>query len=86
MVVIKQNVIYDSEHDLRTDIYFPNDTSSKTKILIFWHGGGFIRGSKDECKNFGIKFANAGFLIIVLLLDIYSLPLTKMQEILSIGC
>lgn len=38
MVVIKQNVIYDSEHDLRTDIYFPNDTSSKTKILVFWHG------------------------------------------------
>lgn len=65
MVVIKQNVIYDSEHDLRTDIYFPNDTSSKTKILIFWHGGGFIRGSKDECKNFGIKFANAGFMTFI---------------------
>ncbi len=50
MVVIKQNVIYDSEHDLRTDIYFPNDTSSKTKILIFWHGGGFMKLSIFLCK------------------------------------
>lgn len=65
MVVIKQNVIYDQTHELATDIYFPNDTNSNTKILIFWHGGGWFRGNKDSVKNIGIRFANAGFMTFI---------------------
>ncbi len=35
MAVIKNNIIFDKENNLAADIYFPNDTSSETKILIF---------------------------------------------------
>lgn len=65
MVVIKQNITYDSDNDLKVDIYFPNNTSSQTKILIFWHGGGWIKGSKEGSKELGIKFANAGFMTLI---------------------
>lgn len=42
MVVIKKDTIYDETNNLKTDIYFPNNTNSQTKILIFWHGGGLV--------------------------------------------
>lgn len=65
MVVTKNDIVYDAEKDLKTDIYYPNDTSSDTKILIFWHGGGWFRGSKEAAKKMGISFANAGFMTFI---------------------
>ncbi|MBP2058042.1 acetyl esterase/lipase [Lactobacillus colini] len=65
MVLIKKDIVYDQSKNLKTDIYFPNDTSSKTKILIFWHGGGWFRGSKDDLKKIGIHLANAGFMTLI---------------------
>lgn len=55
MVVIKKDIIYDENNNLKTDIYFPNNTNSQTKILIFWHGGGWFAGSKNDVKNWGDK-------------------------------
>lgn len=65
MVLIKKDILYDQEKDLKTDIYFPNDTSSNTKILIFWHGGGWFRGSKNAVQNIGVRLANAGFMTLI---------------------
>ena len=65
MTIIKNNIIYDQNHQLATDIYFPNDTTTNTKILIFWHGGGWFRGNKESVKEFGISFANAGFMTFI---------------------
>ncbi|WP_297817585.1 alpha/beta hydrolase [uncultured Lactobacillus sp.] len=65
MVVIKKDIVFDKKNNLKTDIYFPNDTDSKTKILIFWHGGGWFHGSKDDVKDYGIRFANAGFMTLI---------------------
>src|SRR5699024_11876378 len=65
MVVIKNDIVYDKTKELKTDIYYPNDTSSNTKILIFWHGGGWFRGNKESVKNLGIRFANAGFMTFI---------------------
>lgn len=65
MVLIKKDVLYDQEKNLKTDIYFPNNTNSNTKILIFWHGGGWFRGSKNTVQNIGIRLANAGFMTLI---------------------
>lgn len=65
MTIIKKNIIYDQNNHLGTDIYYPNDTNSNTKILIFWHGGGWFRGNKDDCRPMGIKLANAGFMTFI---------------------
>ncbi len=64
-VITKKNIIYDQKKNLATDIYFPNDTDSNTKILIFWHGGGWFRGKKEDVKDLGISFANAGFMTFI---------------------
>lgn len=65
MVVMKNNIIYDENKKLSTDIYYPNDTTSNTKILIFWHGGGWFRGSKESAKKIGVSLANAGFMTFI---------------------
>ncbi|CCI81490.1 alpha/beta hydrolase fold domain-containing protein [Lactobacillus hominis] len=65
MVVIKKDIVYDETNDLKTDIYFPNNTTSQTKILIFWHGGGWFHGSKDDVKDLGVRLANAGFMTLI---------------------
>lgn len=65
MVVIKSNIAYDESQELKTDIYYPNDTTSNTKILIFWHGGGWFRGNKKDAKQIGIDLANAGFMTFI---------------------
>lgn len=61
----KKDIIYDENNNLKTDIYFPNDTTSQTKLLIFWHGGGWFAGSKNDVKDLLIKFANAGFMTLI---------------------
>ncbi|MDO4912629.1 MAG: alpha/beta hydrolase [Lactobacillus sp.] len=65
MVQIRKDVIYDETRQLKTDIYYPNETTSDTKILIFWHGGGWITGDKDSLKTWGVDFANAGFMTFI---------------------
>ena len=65
MFVIKKDITYDTVHNLSTDIYFPNNTTTDTKILIFWHGGGWFRGDKAHVKWLGIKLANAGFMTLI---------------------
>lgn len=65
MVVIKKDIVFDPAHKLATDIYYPNDTSSATKILIFWHGGGWFRGDKKPLKSLGVDMANAGFMTFI---------------------
>lgn len=65
MVVIKKDITYDTTHNLKTDIYFPNNTTTATKILIFWHGGGWFRGDKQDAKWLGVKLANAGFMTLI---------------------
>lgn len=65
MVVIKKNIVYDHTFNLQTDIYFPNETGRQTKILLLWHGGSWLRGSKNEEKRLGVRLANAGFMTLV---------------------
>ena len=65
MVVIKKNIVYDQTFDLKTDIYFPTETDRQTKILILWHGGSWLRGSKDAEKGLAVRLANAGFMTLV---------------------
>lgn len=65
MAIIKKNITYDAENKLQADLYYPNNTSSETKILIFWHGGGWFRGHKENFKKMGTKCANAGFMTFI---------------------
>ncbi len=50
-------------HSLKLDLYLPKEPSSKTLPVIIWvHGGGWVKGSKTNCK---ISFlAQRGFAVV----------------------
>ena len=48
---------YGSDDRNRLDVYEPdNKTVDSMPILIFVHGGGFVTGDKNDCKNIGYYF------------------------------
>lgn len=44
---------YDSEHNLKLDVFAPKKGQSPKKILIFIHGGNWINGKKSIYRFFG---------------------------------
>ena len=48
MVVIKKDIIYDENNNLKTDIYFPNDTESHKNLFLRSFSPGL------RCIAFGI--------------------------------
>ncbi|MCQ4021842.1 MULTISPECIES: alpha/beta hydrolase [unclassified Ruminococcus] len=51
-----------SEHML--DIYYPENTAKPLPVIIDIHGGGWIYGSKEVNRNFCIKIAKRGFVVV----------------------
>lgn len=62
MTQILNDVIYDKAQ-LATDIYFPDKSTDRNKILLFWHGGGWFRGDKSNLKELCIKISQKGFTV-----------------------
>jgi triacylglycerol lipase len=64
----------DVDHDLaygedprhRVDVYRPHRAAaSALPLLIFMHGGGFVRGDKADRENIGFYFARHGVVVLV---------------------
>ncbi len=54
----------DSRHVL--DVYRPSRPEAAARaVMVFLHGGGFVRGDKSDRENVGQRFAREGFLVLV---------------------
>ncbi|MDN3219645.1 alpha/beta hydrolase [Pseudomonas nunensis] len=63
---VLEDVAYGSDPRHRLDVYLPVQTEARhTPVLIFLHGGGFIRGDKADRANVGHYFARHGVLAIL---------------------
>jgi acetyl esterase len=49
----------------RLDVYRPLQARAPLPVLVFLHGGGFIRGDKSARENVGQYFARQGFVVVV---------------------
>ena len=47
------------------DVYFPENTEPKRPVLLYLHGGGFIRGDKNDRSNVGWWGAKQGFVTVL---------------------
>ncbi|MCA8333725.1 alpha/beta hydrolase [Burkholderia cepacia] len=65
-VEVRRDVVYGEDERHRLDVYLPTEASATPRpLLVFVHGGGFIRGDKRERANVGLRFARAGFVTVV---------------------
>ena len=49
----------------RMDVYFPQNAGSRRPVLLYLHGGGFIRGDKADRANVGWWGARQGFVTVL---------------------
>ncbi|EXJ23224.1 Esterase/lipase [Alkalibacterium sp. AK22] len=46
------------------DIYYPKGTNEKLPVLVNFHGGGYVYGSKKNYMHYGMYMARQGFVFV----------------------
>ena len=61
-VEVTKDQVYGPHERHRIDVYQPSTSAGLKPIILFLHGGGFVRGDKKGYANIGIYFARHGVL------------------------
>jgi acetyl esterase len=65
-VVVHRDLIYGLAARHTLDLYQPQGSAAApVPCLLFFHGGGFVRGDKSERENVGQYFARQGYAVAV---------------------
>lgn len=62
-VAAAENLIYSPLEGSVLDIYYPETIGKPLPVILWIHGGGYIGGSKDMRKHYGMALANAGYVV-----------------------
>lgn len=62
-VEVKTNLAYGVNERHVLDLYVPKKSQSLVPVVIFLHGGGFIRGNKEHRQNIGYFLAQQGIAV-----------------------
>jgi triacylglycerol lipase len=62
---VVRDVAYGVDERHRLDIYLPLEAQGPVPVVVFLHGGGFIRGDKADREAVGNYFARHGVLAVV---------------------
>ena len=65
-VLKNKNIVYSKEHDLKLDVYSPQKVDKPKPVLVFIHGGNWVRGKKSIYKFFGTGFAKKGIVTVII--------------------
>ena len=65
-VLKTKNIVYNTKHDLRLDVYSPKKVDKPKKVLVFIHGGNWVHGKKSIYKFFGKGFAKKGIVTVII--------------------
>ncbi|MGH8028441.1 MAG: alpha/beta hydrolase [Arenimonas sp.] len=58
-------VQFDAANDLHLDVYRPEAQPSKTPVVVFFYGGSWRNGSRDDYRFVGQALAQQGLLVLV---------------------
>ena len=60
-----RNISYGSHgEESLLDVYYPKDTSAPLPTIVSIHGGGYVYGSKEIYRRFGMDMARRGFAFV----------------------
>jgi acetyl esterase/lipase len=62
--VLHADVPYGDDPSHRLDIYVPKE-GVRSPVVVFWHGGMWMRGSKDEVRFVGAALARSGYVAVI---------------------
>ena len=61
-VVCHRGIAYHGGRKL--DVYYPEDTRSRLPTIVSIHGGGYVYGSKEIYRRYGMELARHGFAFV----------------------
>jgi acetyl esterase len=64
-ISVRRDLPYGTDPRHRLDVYRADSIPGALPVLLIFHGGGFIRGDKQERENAGLFFAREGYVVIV---------------------
>lgn len=60
-----RDIAYGADERHRLDVYPPVDAEGRAPVVVFLHGGGFIRGDKSDREAVGHYFSRHGVLAVL---------------------
>lgn len=63
--VIKSDIAYGSQDYQKLDVYVPESAKKNAPVIIFFYGGGWETGSKDEYKFAAEPFTSKGYIVVI---------------------
>ncbi len=65
-VSVTRGLEYGALERQQLDLYRPQEPAGHPRpVVVFFHGGGFVRGDKSQRENFGYYFARRGYVVAV---------------------
>lgn len=62
---IQSDIIFDAAHDLALDLYFPKDLKGNPPLIIFFYGGSWKDGAKEEYKFIAAHLIERGYVVAI---------------------
>ena len=62
---LKSDIAYQEHHNQKLDVYVPTVPDSKNTVLVFFYGGSWQTGSKDQYRFVGQSLAKQGYVTII---------------------
>jgi len=63
---VRHDIAYGDDERQKLDVYLPTTGAATGRpLLLFVHGGGFVRGDRRDRANIGWRFARAGYVTVV---------------------
>ncbi|HTE41243.1 MAG TPA: alpha/beta hydrolase [Steroidobacteraceae bacterium] len=63
---VTRDLVYGTDDRHRMDVYRPQAGDAAGRdVILFFHGGGFVRGDKAEKENIGQYFARLGMVVAI---------------------
>lgn len=64
-ITVKHDIEFDATTAQTLDIYLPPDTHKEHDVIVFFYGGRWSSGSKDDYAFVGSAFAKAGYVVAI---------------------
>ncbi len=60
----RENIAYGADTQNRLDVYTPKNAMN-APVVVFWHGGMWMYGDKEDVRFVGVTLARAGYVVVI---------------------
>lgn len=62
---IQSDIVFDLDNNLKLDIYFPKNIKKELPLIVFFYGGSWQEGKKEDYKFVAAHFVERGYAVAI---------------------